>query len=32
VSGDLSAGPEMAKIVNHALLKNDAYPKRSLPR
>src|SRR5712691_13509403 len=27
VSGDLSAGPEMAKIVNHALLKNDAYPK-----
>jgi enoyl-CoA hydratase/carnithine racemase len=27
VSGDLSAGPEMAKIVNHALLKNDSYPK-----
>ena len=27
VSGDLSAGPEMAKIVNHALLKADSYPK-----
>lgn len=27
VSGDLSAGPEMAKIVSHALLKNDSYPK-----
>lgn len=27
VSGDLSAGPETARIVNHALLKNDAYSK-----
>ena len=27
VSGDLSAGPEMAKIVNHALLKADPYSK-----
>jgi enoyl-CoA hydratase/carnithine racemase len=27
VSGDLSAGPEMARMVNHALLKNDAYSK-----
>jgi enoyl-CoA hydratase/carnithine racemase len=27
VSGDLSAGAEMAKMVNHALLKNDAYSK-----
>jgi enoyl-CoA hydratase/carnithine racemase len=27
VSGDLSAGPEMAKIVNHALLKADPYRK-----
>ncbi len=27
VSGDLSAGPEMARMVNHALLKCDAYSK-----
>jgi len=27
VSGDLSAGPEMARMVNHALLKNDPYSK-----
>src|ERR1700757_3404197 len=27
VSGDLSAGPEVARMVNHALLKNDAYSK-----
>jgi enoyl-CoA hydratase/carnithine racemase len=27
ISGDLSAGPEMARMVNHALLKNDAYSK-----
>lgn len=27
VSGDLSAGPEMSRIVNHALLKTDSYPK-----
>jgi len=27
ISGDLSAGPEMAKMVNHALLKTDAYKK-----
>ncbi|HJQ55937.1 MAG TPA: enoyl-CoA hydratase-related protein [Vineibacter sp.] len=27
VSGDLSAGPEMAKMVNHALLKTDTYSK-----
>lgn len=27
VSGDLSAGPEMSKIVNHALLKADPYRK-----
>src|SRR6185437_2377721 len=27
VTGDLSAGPEMARIVNHALLKNDPYSK-----
>ena len=27
LSGDLSAGPEIARIVNHALLKNDPYSK-----
>jgi enoyl-CoA hydratase/carnithine racemase len=27
ISGDLSAAPEMAKIVSHALLKTDAYGK-----
>src|SRR5207244_7139093 len=27
VSGDLSADPETARIVNHALLKNRAYAK-----
>jgi enoyl-CoA hydratase/carnithine racemase len=27
ISGDLSAGPEMARMVNHALLKNEAYSK-----
>src|SRR5437868_2274517 len=27
VSGDLSAGPEVAGMVNHALLKNDPYSK-----
>ena len=27
ISGDLSAGPEMARIVNHALLKTEAYAK-----
>jgi len=27
VTGDLSAGPEVARMVNHALLKNDAYSK-----
>lgn len=27
ISGDLSAGPEMAAMVSHALLKNDEYPK-----
>jgi len=27
VGGDLSAGPEIARIVNHALLKNDPYSK-----
>src|SRR5712672_3254116 len=27
VSGDLSAGPEVARMVNHALLKNDPYSK-----
>jgi enoyl-CoA hydratase/carnithine racemase len=27
VSGDLSAGPEVARMVNHALLKNDRYSK-----
>src|SRR6266851_3881901 len=27
ISGDLSAGPEIARMVNHALLKNDAYSK-----
>src|SRR5882757_8639007 len=27
VSGDLSAGPEMARMVNHALLKNEPYSK-----
>ena len=33
VSGDLSAGPEMSKIVNHALLKNETIPpSRSSPR
>src|ERR1700741_3945293 len=27
VSGDLSAGPEMARMVSHALLKADTYTK-----
>src|SRR3989440_8952174 len=27
ISGDLSAGPETARMVNHALLKNDAFSK-----
>src|SRR6266852_7861924 len=27
VTGDLSAGPEMARMVNHALLKNEPYSK-----
>jgi enoyl-CoA hydratase/carnithine racemase len=27
ISGDLSAGPEMARLVGHALLKTDAYAK-----
>ena len=27
ISGDLSAGPEIAGMVNHALLKNDPYTK-----
>lgn len=27
MSGDLSVGPETARMVNHALLKNDAYSK-----
>jgi enoyl-CoA hydratase/carnithine racemase len=27
ISDDLSVGPEMARMVNHALLKNDAYSK-----
>jgi enoyl-CoA hydratase/carnithine racemase len=27
ISGDLSAGPETARMVNHALLKNEAYSK-----
>jgi len=27
ISGDLSAGAETARMVNHALLKTDAYPK-----
>src|SRR5689334_21049250 len=27
VSGDLSVGPEVARMVNHALLKNDPYSK-----
>jgi len=27
ISGDLSAGPEIAQMVNHALLKNDPYSK-----
>src|ERR1700730_16298108 len=27
VSGDRSAGPEVARMVNHALLKNDPYSK-----
>src|SRR5215831_158091 len=27
ISGDLSAGPEVARMVNHALLKNVAYSK-----
>ena len=27
ISGDLAAGPEIAKIVNHGLLKTDAYAK-----
>ena len=27
ISGDLSAGPEMARMVSHALLKTDAYRK-----
>ena len=27
IAGDLSAGPEITRMVNHALLKTDAYPK-----
>jgi enoyl-CoA hydratase/carnithine racemase len=27
ISGDLSTGPETARMVNHALLKNEAYSK-----
>src|SRR5881394_2028768 len=27
ISGDLSAGPEVARMVNHALLKNEPYSK-----
>jgi enoyl-CoA hydratase/carnithine racemase len=27
IAGDLSAGPEIARMVNHALLKTDAYAK-----
>jgi hypothetical protein len=27
ISDDLSAGPEVARVVNHALLENDAYSK-----
>ena len=27
ISGDLSAGPEVARVVNHALLKHDTYSK-----
>src|SRR5262249_28077570 len=27
ISGDLSAGPEVARMVSHALLKNEAYSK-----
>jgi enoyl-CoA hydratase/carnithine racemase len=27
ISGDLEAGPEIARMVNHGLLKNDAYSK-----
>src|SRR5215472_58446 len=27
ISGDLAAGPEIARMVNHALLKTDAYAK-----
>jgi enoyl-CoA hydratase/carnithine racemase len=27
INDDLSAGPEVARVVNHALLKNDAYSK-----
>src|ERR1700745_1463738 len=27
ISGDLSAGPEVGRMVSHALLKNDAYTK-----
>ena len=27
ISDDLSAGTEVARVVNHALLKNDAYSK-----
>jgi len=27
IAGDLSAGPEIARMVNHALLKTDAYTK-----
>jgi enoyl-CoA hydratase/carnithine racemase len=26
IAGDLSAGPQIARMVNHALLKTDAYP------
>ena len=32
VSADLSAGPEIARMVNHALLKNDPYSKPRLHR
>jgi enoyl-CoA hydratase/carnithine racemase len=32
ISGDLSAGPEVARMVNHALLKNDPYSKPIVAR
>ena len=32
IGGDLSAGPEIARMINHALLKNEPYSSTARPR